>query len=259
MIFVNIIASLAVIGRLRLAPWVWLWLIIFCPSLTAGTGVDAAWTRAVQTADLPALKLMIAQVSQVDTRSPTGKTALMMVARHGDYDLATSLLDRGADADAVNHKGGSVLMYAAQSGHAELCYELLARGADVNAVASNGWTPLMVAVAKNHPNIVRLFLKHGAKINYPDVYGWTPLIRAVHEQRRGIIEALLSNSDIDLSARDESEATALHHAVINGDDGLVSLLLAYGANTKLRDRQGRTPLDVAIAKHDKNIIALLKN
>ena len=52
--------------------------------------------------------------------------------------------------------------------------------------------------------------------------------------------------------------TALHIAVAKRWKKGVKLLLEYGSNTNIADENGKTPLDLAINRHDKQIIKLLE-
>jgi hypothetical protein len=50
---------------------------------------------------------------------------------------------------------------------------------------------------------------------------------------------------VDVNALNDAGQTALHFAVQSGDS-LVKYLAAKGATLDVKDRQGRTPLDVAL-------------
>jgi ankyrin repeat protein len=52
--------------------------------------------------------------------------------------------------------------------------------------------------------------------------------------------------------------TLLHGAAMTGDAGEVKRLLAAGANPRIRNRDGRTPLEVAVFLRQPRVYALLK-
>ena len=58
---------------------------------------------------------------------------------------------------------------------------------------------------------------------------------------------LLNAPGADLSAKQESGATALHIAAAGGAPDIVELLLARGADITARDGEGSTPADTALA------------
>src|ERR1700730_3042710 len=97
--------------------------------------------------------------------------------------------------------------------------DLLEHGAKPNELAPNGDYPLIEStVWGKDSEICRLLVEHGADVNVvtkPNAKGWsnkwTPLFYAVYRKRAE----------------------------------LVSILLAHGAKTNLRDAQGKSPMDLA--------------
>ena len=174
----------------------------------------------------------------IDLATPTGKTALMVAAKAGEYTLVKWLLDNGANPHVANHNGGTPLMFASISGEARVIKLLIEHQVDFNAQGKNGWGALMIAAAKGHTRVVDQLLTAGAKVNTHDVYYWTPLHRAVYEERIEVSKRLLSSPGIRVNARDDQGATALHHASQLGNLALVTLLLSYGADPDIADVHG---------------------
>ena len=56
-----------------------------------------------------------------------------------------------------------------------------------------------------------------------------------------------------LNHKDHEKRTALHRAAINGNTRLVKRLVGRGANTELRDEEGATALDIALARGYQNV------
>jgi len=90
---------------------------------------------------------------------PTKTTALICAAQAGREDVATVLMDAGAEVDACDKFGRTALMFAAANGEATLIAPLLARGADANLRAENGWTSLMFACALGQHEAVAVLLE----------------------------------------------------------------------------------------------------
>jgi ankyrin repeat protein len=61
----------------------------------------------------------------------------------------------------------------------------------------------------------------------------------------------------DINSKDKKGNTALHKAVINGSEEIVSLLLKNGADVNVKDIDGMTPLFLASMLGNENIIKLL--
>src|SRR6185436_11189726 len=70
-----------------------------------------------------------------------------------------------------------------------------------------------------------------------------------HATEAEIIEAarLCLEAGADINAVNDAGQTALHFAVTGREDGFVRFLAEHGARLDLKDRQGRTPLDAALA------------
>jgi len=132
-----------------------------------------------------------------------------------DGYVAALLIEKGADIRAQNKAGHRPIHYAL---NASVVQELINRGADVNATAKNGDTPLHRA---SDPQVVNALVRAGSKINSANNKGWTPL----------------------------------HHHAWWGNSGPVIALLHNRADTTLRDKDDKTPAQVA---RRKNIQALFR-
>lgn len=190
--------------------------------------------------------------------SSEGKTELMQAAGDGDLERARALLAAGAAVDDRNANGGTALMYAVSAGDLAMAGLLLQAGADPNARARIGWTPLLVGAAKDRGAAITMLLEAGADPGQADAYGWTPLMRAVSAGHVAAVDALLESPLVDLDAREESGATALHIAAGRGFTEIVRRLLDAGAAATAPDGAGRTPADVARLQGHGEAEALLK-
>ena len=221
--------------------------------------IDNAFGAALERGDVAGASDLLRSGASARTRLAHGKTALMAAAKAGAFELARELIERGADVDARNDNGGTALMFAAIPGHVETMTLLVDNGADVGATGHFNWTALMVAASKGHGDGVRLLLRNGADPNVQDTYGWTPLMRAVHGNKHEAVAALLESERLDLEARDERGATALHVAVERGRSRLVAQLLAHGADPGAIDDAGRDLWHKASVQGYDEIAAMLES
>ena len=105
--------------------------------------------------------------SKGDTKAATAlkdrrvMTALMSAASAGHTKVIRTLLDNGADVNALTTYGETALMLAAMRGHTETARVLLINGADVNARDEKGRTALMYAEHLGHTDIVKLLKQTG--------------------------------------------------------------------------------------------------
>jgi len=97
--------------------------------------------------------------TDVEPRTAQDESPLMIAALKGQIDLATRLIDRGAD---VNKTGWTPLHYAATGAQLAVIRLLLDKHAYIDAESPNGTTPLMMAARYGTPAAVELLLDEGA-------------------------------------------------------------------------------------------------
>jgi ankyrin repeat protein len=105
------------------------------------------------------------------------RPALHWAAENGLIDIATLLIEQGADPDETDHFGNTAL-------HLALAYPamitlLLESGANVNAKNALGNTPLHLAVKDRQA--VETLLAAGAKVNVRNGLDKTPLLYAMRQ------------------------------------------------------------------------------
>ncbi len=157
-------------------------------------------------------------------------------------------------------------------------------GRFADELLSTGTTPLLRAAIGADVDAARLLLEHGALVDLPTVHGITPLMAAAgHSSGRGFGDSqvnaeraqaraielidmfLAAGADINAKITDDSShtanvgrqpnavterkgQTALYGAVKNGWANVVEHLLAKGADPKISDALGRTPVDAALGR-----------
>lgn len=152
------------------------------------------------------------------------------------------LLDRGFDPNAVNDKGLPALLVALRDDSGKVTDVLVnAPSLQLEATSPADETALMMAALKGKADVARRLLERGARINRP---GWTPLhyaasgpalqLVALFVERGAVIDALAANGN-----------TPLMMAARYGDQRSAELLLAQGANPKLRNKAGLSAADFA--------------
>jgi len=155
-----------------------------------------------------------------------GRAALLLAVQRGDTDLASVLLDAGANPNDADSTGSTALHCAAGRGAAPILQLLLEGRADVERKDDRGDTPLMWAVGER---VVALLLEARADAGARDCTGKTALIYA---SGRGDLEAipLLARAPgMDLGAKDSRGFTAHATAVAAGCWDAAELLVSLGA------------------------------
>jgi ankyrin repeat protein len=135
------------------------------------------------------------------------------------------------------------------------------RGADLMLTIDA--TALLRAAKAGDAPAVRLLLAHGANPHLPNVAGVTPLMAAAglasnEIDTRGKFKTpaqavecieLLVKAGADVNARDAKGQTALFGAALWGWNDVVKVLVAHNADPKIKDRNGKTPLDTALGRN----------
>ena len=125
--------------------------------------------HAAEAGDIATVQRLLAGGLGADATLEEGEnfapTALIAAAENGHLDIAKLLLEKGANANAIDAEGWTPLMFAAQNGHSEMAQLLLARGAEINERDDDGWNALMLAAHRGHTQTVRLLIEHKANVN----------------------------------------------------------------------------------------------
>jgi len=130
-------------------------------------------------------------------------------------------------------------MASARAGSVEAVELLIKHGADVNAAELlQDQTALMWAAAEGHLDVVDALLKHGADPN--------------RKARASELTTRSTRTDYPSGG-----FTALHWAVRDGDEAVVRRLVAGGADLKLTNADGATPMTLAIINDRFDLAAKL--
>jgi ankyrin repeat protein len=133
-----------------------------------------------------------ANPSLLETHSTDGWTPLHLAAFFGWPELATALMDAGANVNArsTNAMKNTPLHAAAAGGQETAVGVLLKHGADVNAAQEGGWTALHSAAQSGDRAIVELLLAHGAQPNLRAANNQAPLDLALSNGRHEVAALL---------------------------------------------------------------------
>ena len=189
-------------------------------------------------------------------------TDLHHAAAANDVGTIRSLLTSGGDLEARDGEGRTALLVATHENRVEAAAALIEAGADVNARDHIHDSPYLYAGARGLLPILKLTLSHGADLTSTNRYGGTALIPAAE---RGHVEAveMLIAAGVRVDHVNRLGWTALLEAIILGDGGprhaeIVKRLLAAGADPRLADGEGVTPLTHARQRGYDTMVKLLQ-
>ncbi|KAJ0184044.1 hypothetical protein K1T71_000467 [Dendrolimus kikuchii] len=189
--------------------------------------------------NLEMVEFLVQHGADINCRDNDGWTPLHATASCGGLSIARYLIDNHADVAAVNCDGDLPVDIASTDTMLQLLNKVIeergidvetARNAEVNALRQDarywadhgydeevkdlntGGTPLHVSAAKGYVDVMHILLEAcGANPNSVDYEGWTPL----------------------------------HAAALWGQKEAVLMLLKYGADPRVKNRNGLTCVDIA--------------
>lgn len=196
-------------------------------------------------------------------------------------------------AEAAAYTGAHA---AAYSGNAAQLEALAAAGADLNARDGNGRTPLHVATFRRQGGAIRTLARLHAKLELVDGdrydavtiasvagdddtlrlllslgasaklvtsrYDGTALIAAAHLGHDGVVRQLIA-AGAPVDHVNNLHWTAAIESIVLGDGGarhqrVLQALIGAGANLRLADRQGQTPLALARSRGYAQMVRMLE-
>jgi uncharacterized protein len=239
---------------------------------------------AIVNQDLELLSVLLEEQNSLNQQNLYGYTPLETAARHGNTNILSSLIDRGAD---VNFQGVSTPLHeAVVHGHFNAVILLIQKGANVNARIGEAETPLMNAESVD---IVKLLVESDADIDARDANNYSAGLKAIlrgnyevynqlslymGSEQKEICETeklvqLIRQGEIsifknamtleyDTNLRDREGWTLLMNCAIYNQLEIAKFLLERGANTHLTTDSGDTALMIAEEEGHAEVAKLIK-
>jgi ankyrin repeat protein len=193
-------------------------------------------------ADTSGMAALYAAVDMNSLGEIYGRPPRRVNARHTALDVMALLLEHKADpnaqlkgptltrahtpGDSTLGAGTTPLMRAAMHGDYKAMNVLLAHGADVKVASRTGATAIMLAAG----------LGRGTSAFAEDVGTEPEMLKSVQ---------MAIEHGADVKAANTQGGTPMHFAAQSGFDSVIALLAEKGAAPDVKDKQGRTPADLA--------------
>jgi hypothetical protein len=177
--------------------------------------------RAVKTDNAATVKALLASGFDPNALSEGGQTPLYLAIRDESPKVVEALLASPAvKIELANPAGETALMMAAMRGRLDWTRQLVAMGASVRR---DGWTPLHYAASGPNVEVVRFLLEQGADIDAIAPNGASPLMMAARYGAEASVRLLIARG-ADKRVRNSLNQSAVDYARIAGREFLVPLL-----------------------------------
>lgn len=223
-----------------------------------------ALSFAVETCNTKGVKLLLQNGADVNVKDSNGVSPLMIalepIGEMYSPEIPRLLIENGANVNETQPGGLTPLHYACDPKIIKL---LVKKGVNINARTLKGRTPLHMATLNCSIGGFAQYVSE-ANVSAKGDTSQPKFNKKTSDYCNSIIDALVSNG-ASINAKDKFGLTPLHYAAgivagidgpkltddgWNGTDGATTFfceivtarLLAKGADAKIRDNKGRTPL-----------------
>ena len=236
----------AVLGRIYSQAWTNGAALLVATALLAAAPLDAAQAQVPPSAaeksaysgllaaaargNAQEIKRLVAKGDKPDVRDGYGRTPLHVAAYGRRHEAMRALVAAGANPNALERDRYDIVTIAAVADDVLTLKVALELGCSAKNITSRyDGTALIAAAHLGHDEVVRMLIAAGAPLDHVNNLGWTALIESI----------VLGNGG------------PRHTATLKA-------LVDAGASTKLADRQGRTPLQLARGRGYREMITILE-
>ncbi|XP_065835605.1 putative ankyrin repeat protein RF_0381 isoform X2 [Oscarella lobularis] len=201
---------------------------------------------ACQSGSAALVDLLISKRCNRLAETTLGRGALTLAVIAGQFEMTKKLVEMGFDVNKPCDKaGGTSLHWAAAKGSAQIATFLIDNGANLEAKMKNGFTPIMEAVMLANIEVIGLLISKGCDVRAEDKDGEGLLHWAAFANCPKIAEQLIANG-LNIELRSDRGETPFLVACRYGSAACVDLLISKGCNRLAEDRSGEGALNLSI-------------
>jgi ankyrin repeat protein len=189
----------------------------------------AALLAAATAGDADTVAVALRAGADLESRDERRRTALLLAATYDRLDVARLLVALGADPDALDDRHDTPWLVTGVTGSVPMLEILLPAGPDLTIRNRFGGVSVIPAAERGHVDYVRRVVQTGTDVNHVNDPGWTALLEAVvygdgSPPYQEIVRILL-DAGADPGIRDANGRTALDHAVAQGQEAVAAIIL----------------------------------
>lgn len=230
--------------------------------------MPVTFTRAAHTLASAAV-LVVLSMAPVSAQVPPTATevaqyaGLHAAAHRGNVSELRKLVTAGMKLEVRDRYGRTPLHVGTFAKQREAIRTLANAGANLGALENDRYDAVTIAAVADDEETLRLLLSLGASAKLvTSRYDGTALIAAAHLGHVGVVRQLIA-AGAPLDHVNNLHWTAVIESIVLGDGGrrhqqTLSALIDAGANLQLRDREGRTAVDLARRRGYTDMVGLLE-
>jgi uncharacterized protein len=191
-------------------------------------------------------------------------TGLHAAAHGGDVAAIEKLVAHGGALNARDAHGRTPLHVATFARRRDAIRALVRAGADLHLLENDRYDCVTIAAVADDEETLRTLLALGASAKLTTSrYDGTALIAAAHLGHDGVVKQLIA-AKAPLDHVNNLHWTAVIESIVLGNGGprhqeTLRALIDAGANLRLADRQGNTPLALARSRGYREMVRLLED
>jgi ankyrin repeat protein len=223
--------------------------------------------RASAAGHVNLVNVLLANGFELSDRTVDGETPLMLAASRGQVEVIETLLSAGAQGSDKDNRGWTPLHHACRSSKIdavrllgpENCVTSATASIDIGGTVIRQINALHVAAMTGNDEIVQFFLSENPSINVDCLAGEkiTPLHLAAWYSHAGVVSLLLAKG-AQIDGKELLNYTPLHFAALSGSEAVVRILLEGGANVELSEKRGFLPEHLALEKGHTKIASMIQ-
>ena len=197
----------------------------------------------------------------IHERDDDGLAVLHNAALGGDLELFQYLIENGSDVFSKTKNGRSCFHIAAEEGYLKICRVLLENyNFDVHEIDDDGLAVLHNAALAGDLELFQYLIESGSDVFSKTTDGRSCLHIASRQGHLKVCRALLQNYNFDISVRDDSGWSVLHHAACSFDLEIFQYLIEKGSDIFAKAKSNSSCLHIAAQVGDLKICkAVLQN
>ncbi len=206
--------------------------------------LNSRFLEAVQEGDFERAQQYLQQGANINARTAAGETGLIWAAKNGQVGMALMLVVKKASLDAQDPQGRTALFHASENNFYEIVRGLIDGGADITIENREGKKALDMAIKSGNADVVLLFEK--------------PLMAILSriptaEMTRGLVASNVRLDDLDPTGN-----TVLTWAAREGQKNVAQAFIAAGADVRVPNKEGVTPVEAAKAAGQSEMAAMFE-